>query len=313
MKRIFVLIPRENWIVDRIGSEFCSRSIHDSRISPFDCDIIWLAAPWCWRQINWQILNSKKVVCSIHHEVPSKFFGNKLSDFLERDEVVDQYIVPCKQTFDFISQFTDKPITQIGYWWNKEIWFPSNENEVFDYRKRIGISDDEYVIGSFQRDTEGSDLKTPKLEKGPDIFCNYVKMLSDLKEKKLHILLGGWRRQYVINRLSKYNIRFTYCELPPQSEIRKMYSACDLYVSTSRFEGGPQCLFESVAVGTNIVSSNVGMATDCLTKDFIVEDFLCENSFKSFTENNNNDNIEKIRQFELSVHIGNYDKFFEVL
>ena len=33
---------------------------------------------------------------------------------------------------------------------------------------------DKKLIGSFQRDTEGYDLKTPKLSKGPDIFCDIV-------------------------------------------------------------------------------------------------------------------------------------------
>ena len=44
---------------------------------------------------------------------------------------------------------------------------------------KLNISENAYVIGSFQRDTEGKDLKSPKLIKGPDrlleIFEHYNK------------------------------------------------------------------------------------------------------------------------------------------
>ena len=65
-------------------------------------------------------------------------------------------------------------------------------------RSSVGIDDKKFVVGSFQRDTEGSDLKSPKLEKGPDLFCDYVEKIAD--ENTL-VLLGGWRRQYIMNRL----------------------------------------------------------------------------------------------------------------
>jgi glycosyltransferase involved in cell wall biosynthesis len=312
MKKVFTLIPRENWIVDRIGSEFCHFSSHDARLSSFNCDIVWLLAPWCWRQVPWDILKEKKVVCSVHHEVPDKFTGNKMAEFLDRDMIVDQYIVPCQQTHDFISKYTDKPISIIGYWWNSEIWFPSSPSEKFETRKKLDIPNNDFVIGSFQRDTEGGDLKTPKLEKGPDIFCDYVKMLSDLNgERNIHVLLGGWRRQYVINRLSKDNIRFTYCEFPPLSDLRAMYSVCDLYVSTSRYEGGPQCLFEATATRINLISSNVGMASDCVDECCIVDDFSAETSFRELSNRHIELNAKKIKNFELKCHIRNYDKFFE--
>ena len=311
MKKIFVLKPNENWIVDRIADEFCEYSSHVARTTPFDCDVIWLAAPWCWNQIHPDVLRERRVVCSIHHEVPDKFIGNRAHEFAMRDKIVDHYIVPCDATYDFVSKYTSKPITKIGYWWNKNLWYPPTDVERTEYRRNLGIEEDEYVIGSFQRDTEGGDLATPKLEKGPDVFCDYVKMLSALSEKKIHVLLGGWRRQYVMNRLSVDGIKFTYKELPSTEEIRMMYAVCDVYVSASRFEGGPQCLFEAPAVGTNIISSNVGMASDCLISKSIINDFYEENWFKCFTDDDLGGNIEKIQSFEIDKHMAVYDIFFE--
>ena len=36
--------------------------------------------------------------------------------------------------------------------------------------KKYNLSNEDYIVGSFQRDTEGHDLHSPKLSKGPDLF-----------------------------------------------------------------------------------------------------------------------------------------------
>ena len=43
----------------------------------------------------------------------------------------------------------------------------NNKNEL---RNKYGFNFNDFVIGSFQRDTEGKDLTSPKLIKGPDIY-----------------------------------------------------------------------------------------------------------------------------------------------
>ena len=45
-------------------------------------------------------------------------------------------------------------------------------------------------MGSFQRDTEGKDLISPKLEKGPDIFIEIVKQMNS-KHNNIKIVLTG--------------------------------------------------------------------------------------------------------------------------
>ena len=71
--KIFCHIPRENWIVDRIGKDFRGHSQHTASFNDLNCDLVWILAPWCWKQIPHQVLKHKKVVCTIHHEVPEKF------------------------------------------------------------------------------------------------------------------------------------------------------------------------------------------------------------------------------------------------
>ena len=61
------------------------------------------------------------------------------------------------------------------------------------------------LVGSFQRDTEGKDLLSPKLVKGPDRFLEIVQDMYK-KDKNVKIILSGRRRQYLINNFKKYNI-----------------------------------------------------------------------------------------------------------
>jgi glycosyltransferase involved in cell wall biosynthesis len=266
---IFCHIPREDWICDRIGSEYKSHSSHTISSDQLNSntDVVWLLAAWCWNQIPQKALISKKVVCTIHHEVPEKFDKNRLNNFLMRDQFVDMYHVPCQKTHDFIRNITSKPISILSYWVNPELWKFRNKNEM---KKKYGISDSELSIGSFQRDTEGHDLKTPKLEKGPDRFCQFVEKLKDSGEN-VHVLLNGWRRQYVINRLKSSNIKYTYIELPPIETVSEMYSACDLYVVGSRWEGGPQSILECAISKVPIVSTDVGIASNILPNSCIID------------------------------------------
>ena len=49
---------------------------------------------------------------------------------------------------------------------NQNIFFEIENNKKL--RKEFNFSDNDFLIGSFQRDTEYYDLKSPKLIKGPD-------------------------------------------------------------------------------------------------------------------------------------------------
>ena len=91
--------------------------------------------------------------------------------------------------------------------------------------------------------SEGFDLVSPKLIKGPDIFISKIKKLSKQK-KNLKVVLTGKRRAYVINQLKKYNIDFAYFEMTSFKTLNELYNILDLYMVTSRVEGGPQAILE---------------------------------------------------------------------
>jgi glycosyltransferase involved in cell wall biosynthesis len=130
-----------------------------------------------------------------------------------------------------------------------------------EIRKRLGIPEGAVCIGSFQKDGEGwREGNSPKLIKGPDIFCD---VMERLKEKyPIFILLIGPARGYVKNRLVSSGIPFRHLYLRNYLNIAKFYKALDLYLISSRAEGGPKALLESFASGVPVISTDVGMVHD---------------------------------------------------
>lgn len=307
--KIFCHIPRENWIVDRMGSEYLQHSSHNVSLDRIeeDTELIWLFASWCWNQIPAEILSRKKVVCTIHHEVPEKFDSKRKQNFLLRDKYVNYYHTYTKETKDLIESLSDKPTKIIPHWINDNIWIKKDKNEC---RKSLCLPQNKFLIGSFQRDTEGSDLKTPKLEKGPDIFVEKIKDILKFRSD-VHVILAGWRRQYVIDRLQKEKIEYTYIELPEQNVVNDLYNSLDLYIISSRCEGGPQSLFETACLKVPVISTNVGQSfflnSNCIYEqsDTITKKIL-DLSLSSTEYNYSNTNELHIRQ-----HIKVYDRFLK--
>jgi glycosyltransferase involved in cell wall biosynthesis len=129
-------------------------------------------------------------------------------------------------------------------------------------RKKIGIPESSFVIGSFQKDGSGwNEGFDSKMIKGPDIFINVLKKLkSNIKE--IFVLLTGPSRGYLKKELDNINIPYKHYVLDNYDEIYKFYKILDLYLITSREEGGPRALFESMICSIPCVTTNVGMAID---------------------------------------------------
>jgi glycosyltransferase involved in cell wall biosynthesis len=130
-------------------------------------------------------------------------------------------------------------------------------------RARFGIRPDEMVVGSFQKDGEGwGSGDVPKLIKGPDVFLAAIERL--VKDLPVFVLLGGPARGYVRKGLERLGVRHACHYAPDRDEFAKLYHALDLYMVTSREEGGPMALMESMASGVPVVSTRVGMAPDLI-------------------------------------------------
>ena len=300
--KVYLSKINESWIIDRMRKEWYEHNSEVSTEKINESDIIWIISPWLWKKIPKRYLKKNKVVCSVYHFEEKDFERDSLKDFYKRDSYVDEYHVISPYIEKDLRNLTTKPITYIPFWVNESIWF--NIPDKSNLRKKYNIDEKSYLIGSFQRDTEGSDLKSPKLIKGPDRFIEIVKSKKD-DIKNLKVVLTGKRRQYVISELEKLNIDYVYLEMVTFEELNELYNILDLYIVSSRIEGGPQAVVECGITKTPIISTDVGFATDILSSESIFD----MSNYKDATPNINHA-YEK--SLELSIPKG-FQKFTNLI
>ena len=68
---------------------------------------------------------------------------------------------------------------------------------------------------------------------------------------------------------NKTEIPYKYFEMVSLSEINELYNILDIYIVSSRIEGGPQAIVECAISETPIVSTNVGIAPEITAVIFI--------------------------------------------
>jgi len=266
--KIYLNNPNESWVVDRFRSEWYQGNKDISTKSILLSDIIWLIAPWTWKKISNKNLSKKKVVCTIHHIDFDKFDSKEEESFYDREKYVDVYHAISPKTAEQLKSLTNKTIITLPFWVNQNLWFEIKNKKKTREKYNFNIND--YLIGSFQRDTEGHDLTSPKLSKGPDLFVKAVLNLYE-SNKNLKVVLTGKRRQYVINKLKYYDIPFYYFDMIDFASLNELYNCLDLYIVSSRVEGGPQALLECGLSKTPVISTDVGLASLILSPDSIVE------------------------------------------
>ena len=298
--KIHLNSAKENWVVDRFREEWYKYNSSISTKIIRNSDIVWIISPWTWKKINKKILSKKKVICSIYHLDEDKFDEKQLDEFNLRDEYVDFYHVISENTKKQIKKLTNKPIVSIPFWVNQEIWKDIYEKDIL--REKYKLDLDSYLIGSFQRDTEGKDLISPKLSKGPDQFIKIIKEYKE-KNKKIGVILAGKRRNFIIENLEKLDIPFNYFEMVDFKELNELYNCLDLYIVSSRYEGGPQAVMECAITRTPIISTDVGVASEILHPNSI----FSMNSFMN-AKPNTDYAYEKVQKYLIPNGFENFRK-----
>ena len=141
------------------------------------------------------------------------------------------------------------------------------ENEKIEIKNKLNIPNNMKIIGSFQKDGigwQGGDK--PKLIKGPDILVNSIKKMNDVR-KDIFVLLLGPSRNFVKKELDKLKIPFLHIFEKDNQQIYKYYNLLDLYLITSRDEGGPKSMLEAMACKVPVISTPVGQCIDIIDKD----------------------------------------------
>jgi glycosyltransferase involved in cell wall biosynthesis len=154
------------------------------------------------------------------------------------DMLVDRYMVSNQIMFErFLGWGVDQSrlcLIPIGV--DTEMFSVASREEKRAIRNMLGIPEEAYCIGSFQKDGVGwEEGIEPKLVKGPDVFVDVINKLAK-RYSKLHILLTGPSRGYVKQGLDKAGVSFSHYQLDNYFDLPQMYKALDCYLVTSREE-----------------------------------------------------------------------------
>jgi glycosyltransferase involved in cell wall biosynthesis len=141
-------------------------------------------------------------------------------------------------------------------------------------RRDLGLPESAFVVGSFQKDGVGwGEGLEPKRIKGPDVLLDVaVRLVREVPE--LVVLLTGPARGYVAAGLERLGVPFRHAPLPDLDAVARAYWAIDLCLVTSRDEGGPKAVLESMATGVPLVTTRVGQAADLVRNG--ENGWLCE-------------------------------------
>jgi glycosyltransferase involved in cell wall biosynthesis len=224
-----------------------------------------------WQNLGMVAPDILKRAFVIAHADNPPFFYLKQPEFLAGQQQVDLWVARSREA---LGQFESLglPAIHIPYTIDPDLFFPINDKAAL--RREFGIPKDAYVIANFHRDTEGADLRTPKVQKNPEFM---IATLRRLREQRIpfHVLIAGPRRHWIREALRHEGMAFTFVgkevggddfgsNILDRATLNRLYNAADLYLIPSRWEGGPQSAMEAAACGCKILSVPIGVGRDIL-------------------------------------------------
>lgn len=211
-----------------------------------------------------------------------KFFGMDL--FRSVNAVARLWIAPSRRQLKMFEEHA-VPAAYLPLLVDTRLFRPLRETRskqelCAKYGIPYGALQGKTVIGSFQRDSLGSDLTAPKWQKGADVL---IDLIQGLPRDKYVLLLASPRRHYLIKACKKYGLPYYYFGKETDEDdlilnnqehavIAELYNLLDLYLIASRLEGGPTAVIEAAATRTPVFSTDVGLAPDYLERECVFGD-----------------------------------------
>lgn len=215
----------------------------------------------------------------IAHADNPPFFYVKQPEFAWAQRRVDLWIARSREAFEQFRAL-ELPVEYIPYTIDPGLFRPVilTAEDKKALRRRLGLPQEGYLIANFHRDSEGSNLNTPKLQKAPELLLMILRRLKK-RGADFHVVLAGPRRHWLRARLKEEGIPFTFVgrqdveqddfgvNILDRAQLNELYNAADLYVVPSRWEGGPQSVMEAAACRCKILSTPLGVARDLLAPE----------------------------------------------
>lgn len=272
---VFYVSEGQNWTIDLEGKyvdDSCKqRGINIDRTTNarFLTDsIIHFGSLWTFAAKFCQVNPKKnKTVATIFH---GNFdldgtFDSALNYFLENHKNLSKVVVSNtlmkNRMLGWGIPETKLSLIPIGV--DLKLFQPVSPETKTRLRKKWGVPDGALCLGSFQKDGSGwGEGMDPKWIKGPEIFIEVCRRLAE--KYPVFCLLSGPSRGFMKAGLKEKGIPFKHVFLEDYKEVAELYQCLDLSIVTSREEGGPKSIMESMGVGVPVVSTRVGMAVDLI-------------------------------------------------
>lgn len=133
-------------------------------------------------------------------------------------------------------------------------FYPLNDKQIA--RQHLGIASSARLLGFAAKYTSNEGGR-----KGVDIFVEAIQQVATAGQQFGVILTGpGWSE--AAQSLKDQGIEVYYQPFLPDELMPSFYNAIDAYVVSSRCEGGPAPLLESMACGTPAITTPVGLAIE---------------------------------------------------
>lgn len=274
---LYYVTPQSEWITDWIGHylttevkrQFRWRAHQISIPSLLTGQIIHYGELGTFSHFLDSPLNNRNtILVTVFHGDRSPLFPEltlAIDTLLANDQLPRKIVTACQIMQQRLLSWgiAEQKIACIPLGVDLELFQPCSPEEKLAKRHRYHIPNDAVCIGSFQKDGIGWQKGTePKKNKGPDIFLQVIEKLH--RQYPIFVLLSGPARGYVIRGLQELKVPYRHIFLANFRDIPHLYHCLDLYLVTSREEGGPSAVLESLACGIPIVSTRVGLAPDII-------------------------------------------------
>jgi len=217
------------------------------------------------------------------------------------------------------SGITEEKIIEIPVGVDLEMFPPVRDiEEKVRLRRKWKVPENSYCIGSFQSDDgDFENTGQPKWLKGPDLWIECISKIA--KKKNIFILLAGYKRNFVMRELKILNIPFMYHEMVRYDEMPELYKSIDAYLVTSRAEGGPKSIIESMASKVLILTFKVGLGADIEIEerakleignvDGLVEAFFYYMNNQRIEEEFKEKNLQIVKQYDHKENAKRFDDY----
>ena len=259
------------WALDEDLAQARSALEPGIEVGTFAASSIVLSAWWPpLVRMGRRALGKKTILCFADN--PPAFYLT-VPGFDEAAARVDLWIARSEEA---LGQFRELglPVALAPYTVDAKVFHPLADTDRNDVRAELGLVPEDFVVGNFHRDSLGADLTLPKVQKGPNLFVEIVEQARE-RIPHLKVLLAGPRRHWLRRELAARGIPFVFrgevvdgddyrVNILDRRVLNRLYGALDAVVISSRWEGGPYSVLESIFAGRPVISTRVGMAGDLL-------------------------------------------------